>query len=175
MASSSSSSVWARRVGYVPPPSLLAASRAAGHVEQRGQIHGSRRAPGQGQRASSRSDARVAELAGDLRQELQEAIAQQLRQELMARRPAAASTTDQGTETDELEPATVWVQNHRTECWHVVSVGPGSGFSSTQWACWCGWAFGRSPGYRLESPPRDGERCPRCLDIHRKRTGRAAE
>ena len=120
-------------------------------------------------------DARVAEIAGELRHELHEALAQQLRQEIVAQRPAAAPTTDQGTETDRPVPATVWVQNHRTECWHVVSVGPGSGFSSTQWACWCGWAFGRSPGYRLEMPPRDGERCPRCLDISLKRTGRAAE
>ena len=119
-------------------------------------------------------DARVSALVGDLRTELTDAVGQLIRQELVARcppTPPPAPTTDQGTSTD--PPDVTWAQNHRTECWHIVSVGPGSGFPSLHWAAWCGWAFGRSPGYRLEQPSSGAERCPRCIDMCTKRTGRA--
>ena len=119
---------------------------------------------------------RVDELAGDLRTELSAAVAQAVRQELAARAPPAPTpptTADRSTET-ELPGPTVWVQNDRTDHWHIVSIGPGSGFPSPHWSSWCGWAFGRSGGFSLDSPPPGAERCTRCIGITAKRVGRAS-
>ena len=116
----------------------------------------------------------VAELAGDLRAELAEAIGQAIQQELAIRAPPATppTMTDTGATTDEPDQ-TQWVQNERTEAWHIVSVGPGSGFASPQWSAWCGWAFGRSGGFSLETPSPGSHRCPRCIGIAAKRAGNA--
>ena len=111
-------------------------------------------------------DRKVAELAGDLRAELAEAIGQSVRQELATRAAPAQRppTADQGTTTDATDP-TRWVQNRRTENWHIVSVGLESGFPSPEWSAWCGWAFGRSEGFLLGTPGPGAERCKRCIGI----------
>ena len=118
---------------------------------------------------------RIGKLAGSLRTELAGAIAHEVRQELAARSratPAPPETTERGTGTEAPDP-TVWVQNERTEAWHVVSLGPGSGTPSSHWSAWCGWAFGRSGGFALETPAPGADRCKRCIRIASLRTGRA--
>ena len=111
----------------------------------------------------------VAAWAGDLRRELHDALAQEMRVELALRAPPApAATRDQGAATDP-----PWVQNERTKAWHVLALGPGSGHPSAHWSSLCGWAFGRSGGFSIETPPAGVERCDRCVSIAAKRAARA--
>ena len=107
----------------------------------------------------------VASWAGDLRRELRDALSQELRLELAHRAtPAPAASREQGVATD-----TPWVQNERTKMWHLSALGPGSGHPSVHWASLCGWAYGCSGGYSIESPPVLCERCDRCEGIAAKR------
>ena len=114
------------------------------------------------------------QLAGDLRVELAGAVAQEVRLELAARAravPTPPTTTDQGTVTEAPDP-TVWAQNVRTEVWHVVLIGPGSGLPSPEWASHCGWSLGVSGGFALEQPAPGAELCKRCRRLVLQRTGR---
>ena len=114
------------------------------------------------------------QLAGALRVELAGAVAQEVRLELAARAravPPPPNTMDQGTATETPDP-TVWAQNVRTEVWHIVSLGPGSGHPSPQWASHCGWSFGVSGGFALEQPAPGDELCKRCRRLVFQRTGR---
>ena len=119
-------------------------------------------------------EVKITDLAGELRTELAEAIGQTVREELAARASPATRppTTDTGTVTDAPDP-TRWAQNQRTEQWHIVAVGPGSGFPSPEWSAWCGWALGLSGGFLFETPRPGEERCKRCIGIAAKRAQRA--
>ena len=110
----------------------------------------------------------VAEKTAGLRDEISEALAQELRLEFARAAPAAPTTAETATETDP-----VWVENDRTEHWHIMAIGPGSGHPSRHWSAVCGWAFGVSDGFSIERPPPGAERCGRCLDITARRVAKA--
>ena len=110
----------------------------------------------------------VAKAAGELRRELQDALAQEIRLELALRAPPPRpSSRDQSVATER-----PWVQNDRTKAWHIEAIGPGSGQPSPHWQSICGWAFGRSGGFSVETPAVGDEKCKRCMDISAQRRAR---
>ena len=111
--------------------------------------------PGLRQRAAP-SDAdtqRIAtRVAGDLVAELGEALRAEIDLELARRIPRPAALCDAST-----DPAPSLVTNDRTECVHIIGVGPSSGLSARRWKSLCGWTFGRWGGFTiaggLRKPP----------------------
>ena len=101
----------------------------------------------------------VARTAGDLKDELSDALMSEVRAEIARLAPPAPPTTrDQACTTDPQ-----LVINTRTECVHHIAVGPGSAEPARLWQSPCGWAFGRWGGFELLSGAHHAVTCERCL------------
>ena len=112
-----------------------------------------------------RIEVAVQQQAGALRQELAEALLVEVRRSIgiaLADHEAALSQRPD-TSTSEVGYHLVWVCNERSGIVHAVSIGPDSELPADVWTSRCGWAFGRSGGFKLSPAPTDAIKCKRCL------------